>query len=119
MRTVRKGPFLDIGMYIVYGGVILPLCLQLFSLAPTFISTAEMGAIKMLETELCPLLAWLYDGDSPSSNTYVGGAIVVCSICAHSVAAMRARSPALKQAGDSTTRANAVVHSSASAKVTV
>ena len=117
MRTVRKGLFLDIGVYIVYGGVILPLCIHLFSLAPTFISTAEMGAIKMLETVLCPLLAWSYDGDSPSSNTYICGAIVVCSICAHSAAVMRERSPALKKVGDSETRANAVVHSCTEATV--
>ena len=86
--TVRRPD--DLLWYALYGGLILPACFVLFSLAPTFIPTAEMGCIKMLETVLCPFLVWLYDGDSPTRITVIGGAIIVCAIGAHSFAALRA-----------------------------
>jgi hypothetical protein len=40
----------------------IPVVLVLFSLAPRFIATAEMGCIKQLETLCTPFWVYLYDG---------------------------------------------------------
>jgi hypothetical protein len=51
----------DAPIYIVFG-MYIPVVLVLFSLAPRFIATAEMGCIKQLETLCTPFWVYLYDG---------------------------------------------------------
>ena len=41
--------------YFLLGGIVLPVCLLLFSLAPVYITTAEMGCVKMIETVLASI----------------------------------------------------------------
>ena len=41
----------------------------LFSLAPMFISTTEMGCIKMLEMGLIPLYGYFYSNEVPAAHT--------------------------------------------------
>ena len=75
--------------YFLLGGVVLPVCLLLFSLAPVYITTAEMGCIKMIETVLAPLYIYLYSGEKPVTSTYIGGIILITTIIGHSIAAIR------------------------------
>ena len=78
--------------YFLLGGIVLPVCLLLFSLAPVYITTAEMGCIKMIETVLAPIYIYLYSGEEPVSSTYIGGIVLVSTIIGHSVAAIRDQS---------------------------
>jgi len=48
-----------------------------FSLAPWFISTAEMACVKMTEVVICPFLIWVDQGEEPRGGTYLGGAVLV------------------------------------------
>ena len=66
----------------------LPVCLLLFSLAPVYITTAEMGCVKMIETVLAPIYIYLCS-EEPASSTYVGGSILIATIIGHSIAAIR------------------------------
>ena len=75
--------------YFLLGGIVLPVCLLLFSLAPVYITTAEMGCVKMIETVLAPIYIYLYSGEKPASSTYVGGSILITTIIGHSIAAIR------------------------------
>jgi drug/metabolite transporter (DMT)-like permease len=81
----------------LYGGVCLPVCNLLFSLAPRFISTAEMGCIKMFEVVLAPLFIYFYEDEVPTLMTCLGGAVIVISLLAHGVANIRAERQASLQ----------------------
>ena len=75
--------------YFILGGACLPACIGMFSLAPVYITTSEMGCIKMLETVLAPVLIFLYNGEQPSgANTYIGGTILIVTIVGHSILAI-------------------------------
>ena len=75
--------------YFILGGLCLPVCIGMFSLAPVYITTSEMGCIKMLETVLAPVLIFLYNGEQPSgANTYIGGTILIVTIVGHSILAI-------------------------------
>ena len=123
----------DVPVYIIFG-MYIPFVLLMFSLAPRYIATAEMGCIKMLgasafahasyyvvnviglntwspadrsclrpfdtpltraartptETITGPVWVWLYDGETPNSAAYFGGAIIITAVIGHSIATMRA-----------------------------
>ena len=50
----------------------IPVVLVLFSLAPRFIATAEMGCIKQLETLCAPFWVYLYDGTARNKAVFIG-----------------------------------------------
>lgn len=118
----------DVPIYIAFG-VYLPFVLLMFSLAPRYIATAEMGCIKMLgafplpcgfvslrwrlhvrsitrpcfvrtETIVGPIWVYLYDGETPNGAAYVGGAIIITAVLGHSIATMRAAGDSAKRNAD-------------------
>ena len=84
-------PTIDVFWLFLYGGLCLPTCNLLFSLAPRYISTAEMGCIKMIEIVLAPRYIYFYEGEVPALTTFIGGAVIVASLLAHSIASIRAQ----------------------------
>ena len=76
--------------YALTGGLMLPVCVLLFSLAPVFISTSEMGCVKMLETVLAPVYAYIYLNEEPTTYTLIGGALLVVAIVGHTIAQVKA-----------------------------
>lgn len=76
-------------LYWLYGGVVLPLCVGLFTAAPMYISTTEMGCIKMLEVVLAPLYGFFYEGELPATATWIGGSLLVGTLLLHSAAVLR------------------------------
>jgi drug/metabolite transporter (DMT)-like permease len=75
----------DWWMYLLYGGVILPITVLLFSAAPLFISTTLMGCIKQLEMVLIPIYGYLYDGEVPRTQAIIGASLLVATLLVHSV----------------------------------
>jgi drug/metabolite transporter (DMT)-like permease len=80
---------LDWFTYWIYGGVVLPLCVTLFSLAPMFISTTEMGILKMLEMVLIPIYGYFYADEVPTVNGYIGGSILLATLLIHGYLTMK------------------------------
>lgn len=76
--------------YFLFGGVCLPMAQLLFTIAPAFISSAEIACVKMIEVILAPVLVYLYDGEEPTWNTYVGGALIAVAVLGHSIATIYA-----------------------------
>jgi hypothetical protein len=70
-------------VYWLYGGVVLPSCVALFSTAPMYISTTEMGIIKMLEMVLIPIYGYLYTGEVPTTASWIGGSLLVLTLTIH------------------------------------
>ena len=80
---------LDWFTYWIYGGIVLPLCVTLFSLAPMFISTTEMGILKMLEMVLIPIYGYFYADEVPTVNGYIGGSILLATLLIHGYLTMK------------------------------
>jgi drug/metabolite transporter (DMT)-like permease len=67
------------------GFIILPISFGLIALGPRYITSAEVAMLMMLETIFGPYLVWLAVAEVPSSNSLIGGTVVVLTLIAHSV----------------------------------
>lgn len=79
----------DAGYLGFLGLVVLPLAFALIFLGPRFISAPEVGLIMLLETALGPLWVWLVIGEAPSVRVAAAGALIVLTLAAHSLVALR------------------------------
>ena len=61
----------------------------LVTLAPRYITAAEVNLFFLLETILGPLWVWFVIKEQPSFETIVGGSIIVVTIAIHSFLALR------------------------------
>jgi len=59
-----------------------------FTLAPRYITGAEVALILLMETICGPLWVFLRFGDVPSVWTVAGGAVLVCALAAHELLGM-------------------------------
>tara|TARA_B100000029_G_scaffold447629_1_gene469543 strand:+ start:1983 stop:2843 length:861 start_codon:yes stop_codon:yes gene_type:complete len=77
--------------------IIIPLmCLMcvaipfvLVTLAPRYITAAEVNLFFLLETILGPLWVWLVIKEQPSFETILGGSVIVVTIATHSFLALK------------------------------
>ena len=61
----------------------------LVTLAPRYITAAEVNLFFLLETILGPLWVWLVIKEQPSFETIAGGAIIITTIAIHSALALK------------------------------
>jgi len=61
----------------------------LVTLAPRYITAAEVNLFFLLETILGPLWVWLVIKEQPSFETIVGGVVIIATIAIHSVLALK------------------------------
>ena len=61
----------------------------LITLAPRYITAAEVNLFFLLETILGPIWVWLEIKEQPSFETIVGGVIIIVTIGAHSALALK------------------------------
>tara|TARA_B100001245_G_scaffold81537_1_gene58490 strand:+ start:463 stop:1320 length:858 start_codon:yes stop_codon:yes gene_type:complete len=61
----------------------------LVTLAPRFITAAEVNLFFLLETTLGPLWVWLVIKEQPSIETIAGGFVIVVTIAIHSALALK------------------------------
>ena len=61
----------------------------LITLAPRFISAAEVNLFFLLETILGPIWVWLVIKEQPSTETIIGGVIIIATIAIHSVLSLK------------------------------
>lgn len=73
-------------------------CIYLsFSIAPKFISGAQVGLISLLETVIGPLWCFAIYDETPPPATLIGGAILLVAVASHEVLAMRQEKAALME----------------------
>jgi drug/metabolite transporter (DMT)-like permease len=56
----------------------------LVTLAPRYITAAEVNLFFLLETILGPIWVWLIIHEQPSMETIIGGIVIISTITAHS-----------------------------------
>jgi drug/metabolite transporter (DMT)-like permease len=61
----------------------------LITLAPRYITAAEVNLFFLLETILGPLWVWLVIHEQPSVETILGGIVIIVTIALHSVLALK------------------------------
>ena len=61
----------------------------LVTLAPRYITAAEVNLFFLLETILGPLWVWLVIKEQPSFETILGGSVIVITIATHSFLALK------------------------------
>jgi len=61
----------------------------LITLAPRYITAAEVNLFFLLETIFGPLWVWLVIHEQPSIETIIGGIVIIFTIATHSVLALR------------------------------
>ena len=61
----------------------------LITLAPRYITAAEVNLFFLLETVLAPFWVWLVIKEQPSLETIIGGAIIILTIAIHSFIALK------------------------------
>jgi drug/metabolite transporter (DMT)-like permease len=61
----------------------------LVTLAPRYITAAEVNLFFLLETILGPLWVWLVINEQPSFETILGGSVIVATIGIHSFLALK------------------------------
>jgi drug/metabolite transporter (DMT)-like permease len=67
------------------GLVLVPTAFYCLALAPVYISGPTVGMFYLLETILAPVWVWMIFKEVPSSQTLVGGGILLIALIAHSV----------------------------------
>ena len=61
----------------------------LVTLAPRYITAAEVNLFFLLETILGPLWVWFVIKEQPSFETIMGGSVIVLTIAAHSILSLK------------------------------
>ena len=61
----------------------------LITLAPRYIRAAEVNLFFLLETILGPLWVWFVIKEQPSTETIVGGIVIIATIATHSVLSLK------------------------------
>ena len=61
----------------------------LVTIAPRFITAAEVNLFFLLETILGPIWVWLVINEQPSLETIIGGSVIISTIATHSFLALK------------------------------
>jgi drug/metabolite transporter (DMT)-like permease len=73
------------GWTMLNGLVLVPTAFYCLALAPVFISGPTVGMFYLLETILAPIWVWMIFKEVPSSQTLLGGGILLSALIAHSI----------------------------------
>jgi drug/metabolite transporter (DMT)-like permease len=73
------------GWIVFNGAIMMPVAFWCLATGPRYLSAPEVGMFYLLETVLAPIWVWLIFAETPATMTFVGGAILVAAIAAHSV----------------------------------
>lgn len=76
----------DAPWWIIFNGaVVMPISFFCLAAGPRYISGAEVAMFYLLETVLAPVWVWMIFAEAPTTNTLIGGAILVAALVAHSI----------------------------------
>ena len=61
----------------------------LITIAPRFITAAEVNLFFLLETIIGPIWVWIVIKEQPTIETIIGGAVIIITIGVHSFLALK------------------------------
>lgn len=91
LTAIAVAPFADpgslsgerLGLMLLLGLVVLPIAFGLITLGPRSVPAPEVALLMLLETVLGPFWVWLGIGETPTTATFVGGAVVLAAVALH------------------------------------
>jgi len=66
------------------GLLVIPLASALIALGPRYLPAPEVAMFFLLDTVLTPLWIWMIFGELPTTQSMIGGALVISTLCVHS-----------------------------------
>ncbi len=81
----------DMGIATGIGAVVLAVGMILFTTGSRVIPAADLTLFSLIEVLLAPLWVWAVLGETASSGTFVGGAILLAAVAFNAIAGTRAR----------------------------
>lgn len=81
----------DFVMAIIGGGVLLGIGLPMFNAGHRTVAAAEVNLLLLVEVILGPVWVWMFVGETPSTTTLAGGAVVLAAVAGMTLAADRSR----------------------------
>ena len=87
----------DLMLCFLWGGLLSGLANWMFIIASRHLAAAEVTLVMLLEFALGPLWVWLFLGETASSATLAGGALVIASVSLRAALELRRRRPPLKR----------------------
>jgi drug/metabolite transporter (DMT)-like permease len=79
--------------WILFDGLIMiPLAFFCLATGPRFLSAPEVGMFYLLETILAPIWIWMIFQEVPTTQTLLGGAILIFALIGHSIWQIRRKS---------------------------
>lgn len=90
-------------VYILLNGlVLLPLAYWCLATGTRYLSAPEVGMFYLMETVLAPIWVWIVFAETPTTQTLVGGSILILALLAHSLWQMRSKARVAKAADAAT-----------------
>jgi drug/metabolite transporter (DMT)-like permease len=81
----KTGFHVEAPWWIIFNGaVIMPISFFCLANGPKYISGPEVAMFYLLETVLAPIWVWMIFAEVPTSNSLIGGAILIITLVAHS-----------------------------------
>jgi drug/metabolite transporter (DMT)-like permease len=85
-------------VYILLNGlVLLPLAFWCLATGPRYLSAPEVGMFYLVETVLAPIWVWVAFAETPTTQTLIGGSILILALLAHSLWQLRSRARAAER----------------------
>ena len=85
-------------VYILFNGlVLLPLAFWCLATGPRYLSAPEVGMFYLVETVLAPIWVWIAFAETPTTQTLIGGSILILALLAHSLWQMRSKARAVRE----------------------
>lgn len=81
----------DMGIATGIGAVVLAVGMILFTTGSRVIPAADLTLFSLIEVLLAPLWVWVFLGETVSSGTFVGGAILLAAVAFNAIAGTWAR----------------------------
>ena len=83
--AIGYGMTLDEPQYLIINSILVsPIAMAFMSRAPRFIPAPEVAMFYLVETVLAPLFVWIIFMERPTTNTLIGGFIIIGAISFHS-----------------------------------
>lgn len=79
----------QVGYALLMGLFVVPIAVALLTLGPRYLPAPEVSLLLLLETVLGPFWVWLVLDETPSTQSFIGGAIVVGALAVHSLLTRR------------------------------
>jgi drug/metabolite transporter (DMT)-like permease len=79
----------DLGYILFMGLLITPISRLLIANGTKFISASEVSLLMIIETIMAPIWVWIFLKEIPSSNTFLGGALIILTLLINSIYTMR------------------------------